>query len=122
MVESYGKRINTMDLDKIIGDYGKKIIKYSAIAIICLIIIFGSLYTIKAGYRGVLLTFGKPTMNVMEEGLHFKIPVVQSVKKMEVRKQKIEVAADSASKDLQDVMTTIALNFHLSASQVPKLY
>ncbi len=121
-MERYGKRIDTNDLDKIMGDYGKKIIKYGAISVICLIILFGSVYTIKAGYRGVLLTFGKPNMNVMEEGLHFKVPIAQSVKKMEVRKQKIEVSADSASMDLQDVMTTIALNFHLSASQVPKLY
>ena len=119
MVETYGKKINIKSVEGL--DIGK-ILKYSIITIICLIILFGSVYTIKAGHRGVLLTFGKPNMNVMEEGLHFKILIAQSVKKMEVRKQKIEVSADSASMDLQDVMTTIALNFHLSASQVPKLY
>lgn len=97
-------------------------IKISLVSMLVLILIFGSFYTISAGHRGVLLTFGKPNMDVSEEGLHFKIPIVQKVKKMEVRTQKIEVGADSASKDLQNVQTTIALNFHLSANEVPVLY
>ncbi len=100
----------------------KNVIKYSIIGILGLIIFFGLFYTISAGERGILLTFGKPSMNAAGEGLHFKFPIVQSVKKMEVRTQKIEVVADSASADLQDVQTTIALNFHLEPSQVPKLY
>ena len=99
-----------------------KTLKYIFITAICLTLFFGCFYTVKAGYRGILLTFGKPSMNVMEEGLHFKVPLMQTVQKMEVRKQKIEVIADSASKDLQDVMTTIALNFHLDSDKVPKLY
>ncbi len=41
---------------------------------------------------------------------------------MEVRTQKIEVAASSASKDLQDVTTTVALNFHLSTEETNNLY
>lgn len=108
---------------KLVGDKAlKKTVKYIIITTICLTLLFGCFYTIKAGHRGVLLTFGKPSMDAKTEGLHFKVPLMQTVQKLEVRKQKIEIAADSASKDLQDVMTTIALNFHLSASQVPKLY
>jgi len=100
----------------------KGLAKYGLLLFALLLLTFTAFYTIQAGYRGVLLTFGKPSMNAIDEGLHLKIPIAQTIKKMEVRKQKIEVTADSASKDLQDVMTTIALNFHLSASQVPKLY
>ena len=100
----------------------KKIIVNILLGLICLSILFNSIYTIGAGYRGVLLTFGKPDMNVMDEGLHFKFPFVQNIQKMEVRTQKIEVASDSASKDLQDVQTTIALNFHLERDSVPMLY
>jgi len=85
-------------------------------------LLIGSIYTISAGYRGVLLTFGKPTMESKEEGLHFKVPIVQSIKKLEVRKQKIEVSAASASRDLQVVSTTVALNFHIFPSNVPLLY
>lgn len=91
-------------------------------AIVVVILLFSTAYTISAGERGVLLTFGKPSMDAVGEGLHFKFPIAQSIKKMDIRTLKIEVNADAASKDLQDVQTTVALNFHLSGEQVPKLY
>jgi regulator of protease activity HflC (stomatin/prohibitin superfamily) len=87
-----------------------------------LILIFGSFYVIPAGHRGVELTFGKPSPDAIGEGLHFKIPIAQSIKKLEVRTQKIETSANAASKDLQDVQTIIALNFHLSPGETPTLY
>lgn len=100
----------------------RKYVSLAVIGIILLIILSGSLYIVPAGERGVLLTFGKPSMDAVGEGLHVKVPIAQKVKKMEVRTQKIEVGADSASKDLQDVQTTIALNFHLMPESTPKLY
>lgn len=87
-----------------------------------LMVLMGSFYTIPAGYRGVMLTFGKPSTESMLEGLGFKLPIAQRVVEMEVRTQKSEVYADSSSSDLQDVQTTIALNYHVSPSHVPELY
>jgi len=87
-----------------------------------LILLLSSFYTVPAGFRGVLLTFGKPSDLVATEGFHFKIPVAQSVKLIEVRTQKIEVTADSASLDLQDVQTTIALNYHVVPDSSNLLY
>lgn len=99
-----------------------RLIQIFAIILVVIILFFGSVYTIKAGYRGVILTFGKPSMDAVQEGIHIKFPIAQSVKKLEVRTQKIETDADSASKDLQDVQTTIALNFHLMPESSPRLY
>jgi len=93
-----------------------------AFLFLCIGLLFSSIFIVSAGERGVLLTFGKPSMDAVGEGLHFKIPLVQTVKKLEVRTQKIEAASDSASKDLQDVQTTIALNYHLMPGSVPSLY
>lgn len=87
-----------------------------------LLIILSSFYTIGAGERGVELTFGKPDMQSVGEGLHFKYPLAQTVKKFEVKTQKIEVDADASSKDLQDVQTRVALNYHLKPDSVPRLY
>lgn len=92
------------------------------IAVVLIGIVLMSFYTISAGERGVLMTFGKPSMDSVTEGLHFKFPIAQTVKKMEVRTRKIETDADSASKDLQNVETTIALNYHLMPASVPRLY
>ena len=99
-----------------------KLILTGVAILFAVILLFSSVYTISAGERGVLLTFGKPSMDAIGEGLHFKFPIAQTIKKMEVRTQKIETNADAASKDLQNVETIIALNFHLSQEQVPKLY
>ncbi len=99
-----------------------KLAKIGLVAIIGLVLFFGSVYTVSAGHRGVLLTFGKPSEIVQGEGIHFKIPIVQTVKKFEVRTQKIETVADSASNDLQDVQTTIALNFHVIPEETNVLY
>ena len=100
-----------------------RIAKIVIVVSFLLILIVTSFYTVSAGHRGVLMTFGKPNMNSMEEGLHIKIPFgVQTVKKFEVKTQKIEVGADASSKDLQDVQTTIALNYHLKPDSVPRLY
>lgn len=92
------------------------------IAFIGLFILFLTVYTIPAGHRGVLLTFGKPSDTISTEGIHIKFPFAQSIKKMEVRTQKIETDADSVSLDLQNVQTTVALNFHLDPGRVNKLY
>ena len=89
---------------------------------ICLLLVFSATYSIPAGHRGILLTFGKPTMEAQTEGLHFKIPFVQSVKKMVVQTQKYETGASAASKDLQIVTANIAVNYHLTPDRVPEIY
>lgn len=99
-----------------------KIFSFSLIGILCLIIIFGSFYTIGAGERGVLLTFGKPSMDAKSEGLHFKFPLIQKIVKMDVKTQKYEADLTAASRDLQDVATKIAINYHILPETVPEIY
>jgi regulator of protease activity HflC (stomatin/prohibitin superfamily) len=100
-----------------------KIVIWVILIILLLTVIFGSFYTIPAGYRGVLLTFQKPSDISMGEGLHFKIPVVQGVVKMNVQTQKYEVTkASAASKDLQTVTTDIAINYFINPETAPEIY
>jgi regulator of protease activity HflC (stomatin/prohibitin superfamily) len=103
----------------------QKIIKYVKIAGILFIVILTlalTFYTIPAGHRGVVLTFGKPSTSTAGEGLNIKIPYAQSVQKVEVRIQKVETDTQSASKDLQNIVTTIALNYHIDPTEANKLY
>jgi regulator of protease activity HflC (stomatin/prohibitin superfamily) len=96
---------------------------YVVIALIVLVILFGAVYTIPAGERGVLLTFQKPNNIAMGEGLHFKIPLVQSVVKMNVQTQKYTVEkAAAASKDLQTVTTDVAINYYINPDSAPEIY
>lgn len=89
---------------------------------ILLTLIFQTFYTVNAGERGVLLTFGKADLNAKEEGLHFKTPIAQSVVKFDTRTQKYEADASAASKDLQIVSAKIAVNYHLIPESVPRLF
>ncbi len=90
--------------------------------IIFIILIFGSFYIISAGQRGVILTFGKPSESAIGEGLHFKLPIIQRIVKMDVKTLKYEADLTAASKDLQDVNTRVAINYRILSERVPEIY
>jgi prohibitin 2 len=91
--------------------------------IIVAIAITGSIKIVDAGYRGVLLSFGAvDTTRSLDEGIHFVVPVRDNVVQMEVRTNKITEDADSASKDLQDVKTQVALNYHIDPDNAQLVY
>jgi regulator of protease activity HflC (stomatin/prohibitin superfamily) len=74
------------------------------------------------GERGVVTNFGAVQKEVMGEGLHIRIPVMQKVVVMDVRVQKGEGQGDAASKDLQQVSTSVAVNYHLDPARVGETY
>ena len=89
--------------------------------LIALGLVLGSFYTIEQGERGVLLRFGK-VVEVEDSGLHFKIPYVDTVKKMAVRTIKWTLKTAVYSKDIQGAEVKISLNFHLSPASVGSIY
>jgi regulator of protease activity HflC (stomatin/prohibitin superfamily) len=92
------------------------------IVVAVIVTISQTFYTITAGYRGVVLTFGSPSMISIGEGIHLKIPYAQSVVKMNVQTKKYEADASSASKDLQVVSAKIATNYRLDPDRIPEIY
>ncbi len=77
---------------------------------------------VNAGERGVLMQFGKVQEKVLGEGLHVIVPTVYSVKKLSVRVQKQESSAEASSKDLQDVFTDVALNWHIIPEEANAIF
>jgi prohibitin 2 len=91
--------------------------------IVIIVSIIGSTFTaVPAGHRGVVIRFNAVTGTILNEGLQAKIPFLDSVVMMDVRTDKYEVPAASASRDLQDVSTTIALNWRLEPSKTAEVY
>lgn len=78
--------------------------------------------TVGAGERGVRLRFSAVIGNVVSEGLYFRIPFVERVVIMDVKTQKEEVGASAASKDLQTVSATVALNYSVMPDSVVSVY
>ncbi len=102
-----------------------KIIKFGSLiiaGIVFLSILGGVFAFVPAGHKGVLLTWGKVEPVVLNEGINFKTPYVQEVIAVSTQTLKIEAGASAASKDLQDVSTTVALNFHLDPLVVNDVY
>lgn len=99
----------------------KRVIK-GAVGMGILITLFSSFTIVPAGHRGVLFQLGAVQDRVLQEGFNWKMPFVQSVKKVNVRTMKEEMSESAASKDLQIVTTKIALNYHLEESQVNVLW
>jgi prohibitin 2 len=91
--------------------------------IILVVVLAASVKIVEAGHRGVLLQFGAvDTSASLNEGIHFVVPFRDNVVPLEVRTQKIEENAASASGDLQDVSTQVALNYHVDPSTAPTLF
>src|SRR3989304_4971778 len=58
---------------------------------------------IDAWERGVLHNFGAVQNEVLGEGLHLRIPIMQKIVKLDVKIQKSETRSEAARKDLQDI-------------------
>ncbi len=99
--------------------------KYASIIGIVIIIaslVSGLFTTIPAGHRGVVLRFSAVTGTILDEGLQMKLPFLDSVVKMSVQTQKYEADSSAVTQDLQDVSTTIALNWHLNPGMAAEVY
>lgn len=98
-----------------------QIITTAVLGFILLLAFFGSFAFIGAGNVGVVTRFGAVN-RVVYPGVVLKIPFVEEVTQMDTRTQKDQVDAESASKDLQTVHSTIAVNYHLEGSQAVAVY
>ena len=102
----------------------KYVWKYGILILVFVIVVFNfPLVTIPAGHRGVVTRWGAVQDKVLSEGgPYFRIPIMEKIIKMSVRTTKYQTDADSASKDLQSIMSTIALNYRLDPRKVNYLY
>ncbi len=93
------------------------------IGIILLLFMFARPWIqVGAGERGIVLNFGAVQENVLGEGLHFRIPVVQTVALMDVKVQKSLTNAAASSSDLQEVSSEVALNYHIIPDKANVVY
>ena len=93
-----------------------------AVAVLLFLLILNPFVKIDAGERGVLLNFGAVQDDVLDEGLHLRIPIMQRVVKLDVKIQKSETRSEAASKDLQDIKSLIALNYHIIPDKANWVY
>src|ERR687884_1987466 len=128
-----GKSSNRKTLDRdrygyarssrsILGSNKLKILAGIVTFVIIIIIMSESVVIVQAGHRGVVLYVGAVENKVLGEGLHFIVPFAEQVIQLEVRTLKFQADASAASNDLQEVATTIALNYHIDPNDANIIY
>ncbi len=100
----------------------KKLIPVLVILMILALGALASFVIVPAGHTGVVVTLGKVDDAVLQEGFHFKIPFVQDVINISNKIQKEEVAADAVSKDLQQISSSIAVNFRVGFDSSARIF
>lgn len=91
----------------------KKLIIGIIIAIIAIILIANSFYTVKENEQAVLLTLGNAS-TVSDSGLHFKIPFIQQVKKVDTTIQGLTIGYNEKTGETieeESLMITSDYNF-----------
>lgn len=91
----------------------KKIVIAAVVVIVALILIFNSTYQVKEQEQAVVLTFGN-AKTVSQSGLHFKIPFIQKVEKVDTTIKGISIGYDmdtGATVDDEALMITSDYNF-----------
>jgi len=117
-----GRRYDIPDVPDNMKKITRTLIVILMIAIAGITIVSTAAIRVPSGYRGVLLTWGKVEDRILNEGLNFKIPFIQSVVLMNVQIQKAESVESTATKDLQEVSTTVAVNYRLDPLSVDEIY
>ena len=105
-----------------IKQYGGLMTALAVVGILVFFILANAFVTIGAGERGIVLRFGAVQELVLNEGLHFKIPLVERVVKMDVKIQKSQTDSEASTKDLQDTKFSIVVNHHTSPGKVNRIY
>jgi len=77
-----------------------------------------SFVVINPGQAGVVSVLGKATDGALLEGFHLRPPLISKVDVYDVTVQKFEVPAQSATKDLQDLNASFAINFRLDPARI----
>lgn len=91
-------------------------------ALFALTLVFGSWYTIDQGERGVHLRNGA-VVGSAEPGLGFKVPIIDTVKKISIQNLTVQYNAVQAySKDQQTAVIRVSVSFHVPPADVIALY
>jgi regulator of protease activity HflC (stomatin/prohibitin superfamily) len=114
---------------------GFKVARHLVSALVLLIVFLGSWTVVGAGQRGVVVRLGNVQDRILDEGPHFKMPILDGVEKINVRTQTLAFDSESnkdadseqeslfaASADLQDVQIAVVVNYRVHADKVNVIY
>ena len=120
----YGEKL--ISFCKVCKSVSVKVLAVFFVACLVFKIVLSSFVVVDEGERGVILTFGEISRTI-DSGLHFRIPVVQTVKKYNVRVQKSVFGQDdrlSAYSFDQQIIESyrISITYQYNPNKIEEIY
>jgi regulator of protease activity HflC (stomatin/prohibitin superfamily) len=109
---------NSADIDP--AQIGKHMIKI-VIGLIVIATLWSALYTIDEGHVGIVKRFGEATTQV-SPGLHYKIPIADTVNELEIRTRKNSEALKASTFEQMPVQVEVSVNWTVNRSEAFELY
>ena len=94
----------------------------AAVVVLFLVGVFNSVHIIRPGEVGVVIRLGTAQPDALQEGIHFVIPLITDVRRLDVRIQRTEARTDAATQDLQMVQAAIVVNYRIDNAEAVNLF
>lgn len=86
------------------------------------ILMCNPIVVVGVGERGVKVTLGKVSPESLGEGMHFIMPYVQKIARMDVKTQKYNTQTHVYTKDIQQAKISYVVNYNLLADSAYRMY
>ncbi len=100
----------------------RKLVAIGTVAVIALgVLVLAHTGTVESGHVGILTRWGVASESPMMPGT-YRLGLGESITLFDTRVQRLDYQGSAASKDLQDVVGVISLNFRVDAADVPRIF
>lgn len=103
-------------------DWSINIPVFVGYAVLALLFIFGTFFTVSEGQKALVTTFGKASEHIYSAGMHLKLPLVQSVKRFDVKTIRADYKTQTYTKDIQTATITVSYSYNLVANDIVATY
>ncbi len=95
---------------------------FVAYTVIVLAILIGSFFTVAEGQKVLITTFGKASDTIYSAGMHVKLPIIQSVKRFDVKTIRADYKTQTYTKDIQTATITVSYSYNLIGNDIVQTY
>ena len=90
--------------------------------IVALILLFGTFFTVSEGQKALITTFGKASNTIYGAGIHMKLPLIQHVKRFDVKTIRADYKTQTYTKDIQTATIIVSYSYNLIANDIVQTY
>lgn len=95
---------------------------YIGYGIMGLVLLFGTFFTVSEGQKALVTTFGRASNHIYSAGLHVKLPIIQHVKRFDVKTIRADYKTQTYTKDIQTATIVVSYSYNLIANDIVQTY